>query len=642
MTRGEISISRGKLIGQNGPGSLYVDTEGVSYLISAVDKWFNNYDEGTEEFDIHDIRLESFLNVKGFREAPIYRENTANKYEGRTKNSEIVIPLQRFPLTHYCDKCGTLTNLKPTYKNSNINCKKCNQARNHIQFPIVIACQNGHINDFPYFNFVHSKIGYNREMEHSVRVEKNGSSILNWTLKCSCGASKSLTGITGKSKEENEPSPFQKEMSGGACEGGKGWCGNDVKDSVCNESPQAILKNSINVYNPETISALSITNHTNEKNVDLQTIQNEEFDRLSLQVDSIRDDNLKVEKSFSGSENSIIKKVNYVRTLQEIVVQTGFHRLHASDDVESVNKALDSNVDSMIFSPDNGKINWYPAKKLFGEGIFIEFNSEVLEAWENHSEVKERFHKVSNRTSNFYLSEKFDSPSKIMLHTFSHALLRELANLAGYPLVALKEKLYFVEEKYGVLIYVTDSDKDGTFGGLVRLAKEEEFKRILERAINNIDWCSSDPVCSEIGVEYGQGINNSNGAACHNCSYVPSTTCSFRNCFLDREFLKKFNSSVSISEMRKWLPEKEVYRIQKGTLFSYNDWEEASGFESKTYYSDNAIPIPDFVDGKIIINDVGYDIKYLWEKEKQIVLYSDQELKSNEIIIDGWNIIKEV
>ena len=59
-----------------------------------------------------------------------------------------------------------------------------------------------------------------------------------------------------------------------------------------------------------------------------------------------------------------------------------------------------------------------------------------------------------------------------------------------------------------------------------------------------MEWCSSDPVCTEIGLNTGQGLYNSNGSACHNCTYLPSTACSFQNCYLDRDLVFRLNSRL--------------------------------------------------------------------------------------------------
>ncbi|MED4125570.1 hypothetical protein P4631_07300 [Halalkalibacterium halodurans] len=90
---------------------------------------------------------------------------------------------------------------------------------------------------------------------------------------------------------------------------------------------------------------------------------------------------------------------------------------------------------------------------------------------------------------------------------------------------------------FTVLIYTSSGDIDGTFGGLVRMGKKENFFPVVYQAIDKARWCSSDPVCTEIGKSSGQGVNNLNGAACHSCSYLPETSCELGNLFLDRTLL---------------------------------------------------------------------------------------------------------
>jgi len=58
---------------------------------------------------------------------------------------------------------------------------------------------------------------------------------------------------------------------------------------------------------------------------------------------------------------------------------------------------------------------------------------------------------------------------------------------------------------------------------------ESSFVSALDRA----RWCSSDPVCMELG-EHGQGPEAMNLAACHSCGLLPETACEVFNKFLDR------------------------------------------------------------------------------------------------------------
>ncbi|MGR5908534.1 hypothetical protein ACT7DL_24235 [Bacillus paranthracis] len=101
----------------------------------------------------------------------------------------------------------------------------------------------------------------------------------------------------------------------------------------------------------------------------------------------------------------------------------------------------------------------------------------------------------------------------------------------------MRERLYLNEDQGGILIYTSSGDIDGTYGGLVRMGRQEYFFPVVVKAIDKARWCSSDPVCSEIGKSSGQGVNNLNGAACHSCSYLPETSCELGNLLLDRTLL---------------------------------------------------------------------------------------------------------
>ena len=57
---------------------------------------------------------------------------------------------------------------------------------------------------------------------------------------------------------------------------------------------------------------------------------------------------------------------------------------------------------------------------------------------------------------------------------------------------------------------------------------------VIQRALEAAQWCSSDPVCMEVGSSGGQGPDSCNLAACHNCALIPETACEEFNRFLDR------------------------------------------------------------------------------------------------------------
>ena len=70
-------------------------------------------------------------------------------------------------------------------------------------------------------------------------------------------------------------------------------------------------------------------------------------------------------------------------------------------------------------------------------------------------------------------------------------------------------------------------------GGLVRMGKPDYLEPALVAALDRARWCSSDPVCMELGAR-GQGPGAMNLAACHSCGLLPETACEVFNKFLDR------------------------------------------------------------------------------------------------------------
>jgi hypothetical protein len=56
----------------------------------------------------------------------------------------------------------------------------------------------------------------------------------------------------------------------------------------------------------------------------------------------------------------------------------------------------------------------------------------------------------------------------------------------------------------------------------------------LIKALQNAEWCSSDPLCRE---SKGQGLGAMNLAACHACALLPETSCVHSNRLLDRALL---------------------------------------------------------------------------------------------------------
>jgi hypothetical protein len=620
----DLPLRRGQLVTTFGPGALVISPEGESAMIGSLDKWFydkNEYRIDTfDEYEIQEPRLRSLLKVKKLLMPPDFRPGYQYKKSGGAitqTNTDLYIPLLRFPTWHYCPKCKTLHQATMSSRTSWLDCKECKKLMKMIQVPFVIVCNQGHISDFPWREWVHGD-EYTTCKGQMQLLSTGGATLDSLKVKCICNAERSLKGImsrnTNSDMDEDKVSELSKRLNEKEkklyeCPGNKPWYGSEMDKESCTSYPIAVLKNSINVYYPNTISAIhlpgenleveklidifekngvtaswlsvaeqmedkikivrklcppeinefkhsdmelailylegGIEDEQTEERVNTRKAENElrkkEFETLIEEIDT---KNLKVKKEWFCHEvdekdiATFFNRINRVTKLKETIALTGFNRLTTNDDEVAQNQILKGK--QLLFKePTLPENNWLPAYKVYGEGIFFTINLEKLILWEQRADVQNYFNKlivrVEKRGAN--VDESIIKPSNVLLHTLSHIIIDELALTCGYNSASIRERLYLADDQCGILIYTSSGDIDGTFGGLVRMGRKENFFPIVDKAIDKARWCSSDPVCSEIGKSSGQGVNNLNGAACHSCAYLPETSCELRNLFLDRTLL---------------------------------------------------------------------------------------------------------
>ena len=230
-------------------------------------------------------------------------------------------------------------------------------------------------------------------------------------------------------------------------------------------------------------------------------------------------------------------KLAMVKKLRETRVLVGFSRIYADSALSpKEKKAL------LRKEPAHKGKDWLPATLVHGEGLFIEFNQELLQSWENQAPVFSRIEKLLNRQQILLATrrvrERTLSARFVLIHTFAHLLINQLTFECGYATASLRERLYISTDTTcpmaGLLIYTASGDSEGTLGGLVAMGRKGNLEPTILRCIEKAQWCSVDPVCMEMGSTGGQGPDSCNLAACHNCALVPETACEVGNRFLDR------------------------------------------------------------------------------------------------------------
>jgi len=193
---------------------------------------------------------------------------------------------------------------------------------------------------------------------------------------------------------------------------------------------------------------------------------------------------------------------------------------------------------------------------VHGEGVFIQFREDALSNWAGASGERDDAFRIAHMA--WRTRRRIPDPAAgypglryILVHSFSHALMRRLALECGYAQAAIRERLYALPPEHedgpmaGVLLYTAAPDSEGTLGGLVRLGQPEELGRHIRGALRDAALCASDPLCAEHEPDR-EGITL-HGAACHACLFAPETSCERGNRYLDRAVLSRLITDLDIA-----------------------------------------------------------------------------------------------
>lgn len=472
----------------------------------------------------------------------------------------------------------------------------------------VVACRNGHLDDFPWPEWAHKGVGYvcpvkpGEERRHLKLLDSGyAQRSTSQKVRCSaCGAEATLTEAFGRDGAEKLP----------LCPGGRPHL-NDYEGNGCGLDMRALLVGASNLWFAVRRSALAIPHQPRgvetavaEHWTDLETFTDladmktkaavlstmpsgvwlspdapyaleELWDEYVAQRDGFANEDVGVDAllgpewvalttrggtrhgdDFAVSDagppttefKDLFDDVYLATRLREVVAITGFTRLDAYDPVEEgpgrVRRA----------SLSSAKTTWAPAVQSRGEGILVTLDEGSVQDWESGLRALEkgRHHAMRDAHRSWRARRGLDadvaivSPRFVLLHTFSHMLIKAISVSSGYAAASIRERLYCREPDggdpmAGVLFYTAASDSEGTMGGLVSLGDPETFGPLIDQAVDQARICSSDPFCAthlpngSPGGEVGDGTLH--GAACHVCLFLPETSCDHANRYLDRSFV---------------------------------------------------------------------------------------------------------
>ncbi|MBL4883716.1 MAG: DUF1998 domain-containing protein [Planctomycetaceae bacterium] len=447
-----------------------------------------------------------------------------------------------------------------------------------------MTCDHGHLDDFPWLEFVHRGPS---DCNGPLRLHEFGPSgeMADVTVFCDkCEARRRLAEVVGPQGAKQMP----------PCSGRRPHLRDHDPNGCDCEGVRPIALGASNLWFPVLISALSVPQATDElgrliednwvvleKATNLGVLQafrqigqlkeltkytdgqiwkklqekNEGVDKEAEEPDDLKTPEWKVFSNPSNAKEGrtfklrpvdppeeftqFFEKIVLVEKLREVRALVGFTRIMSPRDFDNPADLPEERRASI----SRKKPTWIPASETRGEGIFFQFDEQKIQDWVSSNQAFDHEFESGHRSwrASKGLDPEVGYPGIrfVLLHTFAHSLIRQLAIECGYTSASISERIYSRnpsdgDPMAGVLIYTSASDSEGTLGGLCTLGEPDKLGRHIKRALEKMSLCSSDPLCSEHLVDGGETLH---GASCHACSFLPETSCERGNKYLDRSSL---------------------------------------------------------------------------------------------------------
>lgn len=594
-------IRRAQLITPFGVGAMVDFPRDESLMVAGLDAWPFAKEDCPSEWLVTEERLQARLGVRAFRLPPEHRDPAPG-----VRFARLDIPAVRFPRWHYCHRCGGMDYL-PLFGSrqrcsgrpyTGMNCAAKSEKARPFLIPvrIVAVCAAGHIEDFPFLEWVHRNRAPNIDCKLRYLAGRSSSMLTGITVECTCGESKTLAGIFDFDRQAGGALQRIKYV----CRGGQPWLGRTCDQAaLCGAPLRVVQRGATNAYFPHVVSSIYLPLWAEQtQRAIIETLERPKvWASLSSgllqgnRIDPVRCDTIAkisgldaeellraAQRKLDGAGTEVVEdeqayrrqeyealkaprggpetdlyvnildrseldnefgryfsRVGLVKKLRETRALAGFTRVLPPDTDQPNNR-----LQRLALDPS---INWLPSMVVKGEGIFLELDETAVERWLAGRACDRRIEILASNYNAQRISrgqtERAVTAKFVLLHALAHSLINQLSFDCGYGSASLRERLYcnmggHSGPMQGLLIYTASGDSEGTMGGLVRQGTPARLLPTLMASLRKAQWCSSDPVCIET---QGQGTDNANLAACHGCLLVSETSCEEGNRLLDRALL---------------------------------------------------------------------------------------------------------
>ena len=589
MTNGQMKKSEvgevrpSQTITTYGIGSL-VDLPNMSVIVMGLDDWPNAHsNEIAEERLLRSAQSILGPKVSRFLTPPRGPESKGSQTNWFDESRQIGIPVAPFPRWMVCSKCRLIAPISSGLFEAKVypyrpdkacyvhNCTTQGRAPIAVPARFLVTCEHGHLDDFPWVDFVHQSPTNCKGLLYLYEFGASGEA-LDVEVKCDgCGIRRRMGQAFGPNNRNVLP----------ACRGRRPHL-RDIDPKGCDqEHMKPMLQGASNLWFPVIISALSVPQATDDlgrlvednwaildKATSLDVLKafrmigqlkdltkysdDQIWDAIQKKIqgtgEEVEDpDDLKSPewKVFSNPTKAMesrtfklrvveppsdyakyFEKIVLVEKLREVRALVGFTRIMSPRDFDNAAE-LPADNRAVISRKDP---TWLPASETRGEGIFFHFSETMIQDWVKENAIYDREfeqgHQAWRISKNLDPNDGYPGIRYVMMHTFAHALIRQLAIECGYTSASITERIYSRnpidgDPMAGVLIYTAAPDSEGTLGGLCALGEPDKLGRHIRRALDKMSLCASDPLCSEHMVSGGEKLH---GASCHACSFLPETS----------------------------------------------------------------------------------------------------------------------
>ncbi|EFO80094.1 hypothetical protein OSCT_2025 [Oscillochloris trichoides DG-6] len=578
MKKAHGQLRRGQLLTTYGPGALF-DLPRHSAIIGGLDAWpkTSHLEEIIEPRLVRSIeRLTDVVHPK------LYAPPAAEDSPGSTA---LGVGVYRFPEWFVVQEEATLGGRNRARRL--VHRKALSNGR-FEKLPVVAtrfvaACSHGHLDDLDWRYFAHRG---SSDCRKQLWLDELGTSgdLGDLVVRCECGKERRMSEASNRTLKAL-----------GTCKGRRPWLGPN-SDAECTEPARLLIRTASNAYFAQVLSVLSIPERDNPidavvdelwddglcvvrepsvlsimrmipKNTaklepfsddDLMAaiarkksgeiipekpIKQVELDAILAAPEGYGDD-VPLNEDFHArclpkkvwhhsSISDKIAAVYQLHRLREVMALIGFTRFEAI--MPDINGEYEAEVERAEIAREP---SWFPAVENRGEGIFIQIDAAALDAWRKRAAVKARIEALWRGHELWKAQRKgkhdFPGDAYILLHSLSHLLLQSVALRCGYPMSAIRERIYtdYKGGRYGILLYTGSPDSAGTLGGLVQQARAIEEH--LDYALRTAMLCSNDPICAQHTADDQLEGRWLLGAACHGCTLIGESSCEMRNDYLDR------------------------------------------------------------------------------------------------------------